>query len=152
MIGAAVTLDRLAGRDIAAAEHTGEATVESCVRHGPITHRGFGYWDRCTAAVLWDDAPVTDPDLRDAYGQFGRVTVDAVFSSADIGRTVRVGDLEHYRTARELAYRTGEYLARADVTPRPWLAWIGYGLGVTAVAPGLVAIFLLRGVLRSRRR
>ncbi len=131
LLGTAVTLSRLAGNDIADAQRTGQAQVTSCVRHGPISNRGFGYWDSCTATIAWDD------------GDTDRLTVGAVFTSADIGDTVRVGDLGTYRTSKELV--------RADASARPWLAWIGYAVGVIALVPGLIGVLILRELVRFRR-
>jgi hypothetical protein len=93
---------------------------------------GFGYWDSCTATIVWDD------------GASDRVTVGAVFTSADIGTDVRVGDLGNYRTDKELA--------RAGAAHRPWLAWIGYAAGFLGVLPALVGVLIVRELLRFRRR
>ncbi|GIG89281.1 DUF6346 domain-containing protein [Plantactinospora endophytica] len=132
LIGVAVTLSRLAGKDMADARRTGEATVGRCVEHGPISNRGFGYWESCEVDITWDD------------GQVEEVTAGVLFDSSDTGTTVRVGDLGRDRTTR--------VLARADVEARPWLLWIGYGIGVIALLPGFVGVLLLREVLRFRRR
>jgi Family of unknown function (DUF6346) len=111
LLGGAVTLTRMAGRDFAGAE-----------RHG----------QRCTATITWDDGQVT------------RTVADAVFTSADTGTTVQVGDLGTYRSSKQLV--------RSDTDRRPWLAWIGYGTGAAALIPGLVAVLLVRELLRFRRR
>jgi hypothetical protein len=132
MLGVAVTFTRLAGKDIADAKRTGQAAVTSCDQRGPVSNRGFGYWDSCVATITWDD------------GQVSRATVGGVFTKADVGNTVRVGDLGRYRT--------GDQLARADLTPRPWLAWLGYLIAVLAFLPAIIAIFLIRELLRFRRR
>lgn len=132
LIGTAVTLNRMAGRDIADAKRLGQAAVTSCTRHGPITNHGFGYWQRCTATITWDNGQVT------------RTTADAVFTPNDIGTKVSVGDLGNYRTSKQLA--------RADTDRRPWLAWIGYTAGALALVPGIAAVLLLRELLRFRRR
>lgn len=132
LLGAAVTLSRLAGDDIAEAERQGNATVTSCVEHGPISNKGFGFWESCTASITWDD------------GGSDRVTVGPVFTSADIGTEVRVGDLGNYRTVKELV--------RADAPHRPWLAWIGYTLGVLALLPAIVGVLILRELLRFGQR
>ena len=132
MLGVAVTFTRLAGKDIADAKRTGQAAVTSCDQRGPISNLGFGYWDSCVATITWDD------------GEVSRVTVGAVFTRADVGNTVKVGDLGKYRTSNQLA--------RADPAPRPWLAWIGYLVGILAFLPAIIAIFLIRELLRFRRR
>lgn len=132
LFGLAVTLSRLAGDDFSDAQRQGRAQVTSCVRHGPITTKGFGYWDACTASITWDD------------GATDRITVSAVLKSTDIGADVRVGDLGTYRTTKEIA--------RADAAHRPWLRWIGYLIGAIAFVPTLVATLLVRELLRFRRR
>lgn len=118
------TMQRLAGQDMVDAQVEGQAMVSSCVRRGPITPgQGFGYWETCTATIIWD-----------GYGQ-QRLTVDAVFTSADIGTSVRVGDVNDDPRDRKLA--------RADAAARPWLTWIGYVLfGIAAVPILLVGLFL----------
>ena len=132
LFGVAVTLTRMAGKDFGDAQRQGTAQVTSCVRHGPISNKGFGYWDSCTATITWDD------------GSTDRATVGAVFTSADLGTDVRVGDLGDYRTS--------EQLARADAPHRPWLVWIGYAVGVIAFVPTFVAVLSVRELLRFRRR
>jgi len=132
LLGVAVTLNRFAGKDIGDAKLLGRAAVTSCTRHGPVTNKGFGYWQRCAATITWDD------------GKVSRLSVDAVFTSADIGTEVRVGDLGDYRTSKQLA--------RADVERRGWLAWIGYAAGALAFIPGLILVLLARELLRFRRR
>jgi uncharacterized protein DUF6346 len=132
MFGLAVTLSRLAGDDFGDAQRQGKAKVTSCVRHGPISTMGFGYWDACTASITWDD------------GATDRITVAAVLKSSDIGTEVRVGDLGNYRAKKEIA--------RADSAHRPWLRWIGYVIGAVALVPTLVATLTVRDLLRFRRR
>lgn len=132
LFGLSVTLTRLAGDDFGDAERLGSATVTSCVRHGPISNKGFGYWDSCTATITWDG------------GATDRLTVGAVFTSDDIGTDVRVGDLGDYRTSKELA--------RAGSPHRPWLGWIGYAIGIIALVPTLVGVLAVRELLRFRRR
>jgi hypothetical protein len=132
LFGVAVTLSRLAGQDIADAERTGQAQVTSCVRHGPISNKGFGTWYSCVATITWDS------------GGQDRLTAGAVFTPADIGKNVRVGDMGDYRITKEIA--------RADASPRPWLGWIGYAVGVIALLPAIIGVLLLREVLRFRRR
>lgn len=132
LIGTSITLVRMAGRNYGAAQRTGLAAVDSCTRHGPISNRGFGYWERCTATITWDDGTVT------------RLNADAVFSSADIGTDVRIGDAGQYRTSKKLA--------REDTPARPWLTWLGFAVGFLGVLPALVAVIIIRQLLRFRRR
>jgi hypothetical protein len=132
LLGVGVTLNRLAGNDFADAKRQGTAQVTSCVRQGPISNKGFGYWHRCTATITWDD------------GSTNRLTVGAVFTPTDIRTQVRVGDLGTYRTSPELV--------RAGSPHRPWLAGIGIAVGVIAFIPALVATLIIRELLRFRRR
>lgn len=132
LIGLAVTLSRLAGQDFGDAQREGRAQVTSCVRHGPVSNKGFGYWASCTATITWDG------------GGSDRLTVSAVFRSSDIGTEVRVGDLGNYRTSKELA--------RADESYRPWLRWIGYAVGFIALVPTLLVTLIVRDLFRFRRR
>ncbi|MDT5034735.1 MAG: hypothetical protein QOC94_4906 [Actinoplanes sp.] len=132
LFGLAVTLSRLAGEDFGDGQRQGKAQVISCVRHGPISTMGFGYWDACTASITLDD------------GATDRITVSAVLKSSDIGTDVQVGDVGNYHTTKEIV--------RADSTHRPWLRWIGYAIGAIALMPTLVATLTVRELLRFRRR
>lgn len=132
LLGVGVTLNRLAGDDFADAKRQGQAQVTSCLRKGPISNKGFGYWHRCTATITWDD------------GSTNRLTVGAVLKPSDIGTQVRVGDLGTYRSSPELV--------RAGAPHQPWLAWIGIAVGVIAFIPALVATLIIRELLRFRRR
>lgn len=132
LFGTSITLTRLAGKDYGDAKRTGHAAVDSCTEHGPITNRGFGYWERCSVTIRWDDGTVTP------------LIADAVFTSADIGADVRVGDLGEYRTSKKLA--------REDTPQRPWLIWIGFVVGFLGVIPGFLAVLIIRELLRFRRR
>jgi hypothetical protein len=128
LLGLAVTLTRLAGNDFGDAHREGRAQVTSCVDNGPVSNKGFGYWESCTATITWDD------------GGIDRTTVGAVFRSSDIGTEVRVGDLGDYRSSKELA--------RAGAPYRPWLSWIGYLVGIVAFVPVLVATLIVRELFR----
>jgi hypothetical protein len=125
--GLAVTLNRLSAPDMADAQRLGQATVRSCVARGPITTRGFGYWETCRVTITWAD------------GEVEGSTVDEAFRSADIGTTVEVGDSDD---ANHYGHRD---LARADAAPRPWLRWMSYGLGVIAMIP-LLFLALIWGI------
>lgn len=132
LFGVAVTLSRLAGDDFTDAKKQGTAQVTSCARRGPISNKGFGFWHRCTATIIWDD------------GSTNRVTVGSVFKPSDIGTQVRVGDLGNYRSSTQLV--------RDGAPHRPWLTWIGVAVGVIALVPALVATLIIRALLRFRRR
>jgi hypothetical protein len=132
LTGLAVTLNRMSPDDVSGAEREGQATVRSCRGHGPISFRGFGYWQSCDVQLVWED------------GQVESEFVDEVFSSSDIGTAVRVGDLGRHRTHR--------VVARADAVSRPWLDWLSYGVGALALIPTFVAVMILKEFVRIRRR
>jgi hypothetical protein len=132
LAGLAVTLNRLAGNDMADAERLGQARVDSCVTHGPITIQGFGYWHTCDVEIAWAD------------GEDEGWTVDDVFRSSDVGTTIQVGDLKNVGNEQPA-------LARADEAARPWLKWLSYGAGGLAMVP-LFFMGLLLGVYPGRRR
>jgi Family of unknown function (DUF6346) len=130
--GLAITLSRMSPHDMADARREGQATVGSCERHGPITNRGFGYWEGCDVRVVWSDGEVED--------EF----VEEVFRSADIGTPVRVGDMGRHRTER--------VFARPDAPPRPWLDWLSYAVAAVAFVPTFVAVLILKELLSFRRK
>jgi hypothetical protein len=128
-------LDRLAGDPKAVEGHAKswrQAEVASCEQRGPVSTKGFGRWQSCTASVFWDDG-----DNEYVYGT-------EMFTSADIGTPVRVGEVGRHRTE--------PVLARADAGERPWLRWIGYLVLIIAIPPGLLTTLLLSAMLRSRKR
>src|SRR5689334_9910698 len=49
------TVNRFTSADFDDADRRGVATVKSCERRGPITLKGFGYYDRCTVDLVWSD-------------------------------------------------------------------------------------------------
>ncbi|MBL7258192.1 DUF6346 domain-containing protein [Paractinoplanes lichenicola] len=128
LIGVGITLSRLAGHSMDDTTRAGQATVTSCNRHGPITNKGYGYWESCATTIKWAD------------GQQVRETIGAVFSSADIGKTIEVGDSGRYRQSQNLA--------RADVEARPWLRWVGW----VPVVIGGIPLVLFGIALSARRR
>ena len=132
LLSLCVTLIRLAGHDFADASRTGQATATYCTEQGPVTSRGFGYWHRCVATIRWED------------GGTDRVVIDDVFTPADIGEPVRVGDVGEHRGRKELA--------REDTSARPWLTWIGVVVGILALLPTFLVAMILRESLRFRRR
>src|SRR5512142_3309281 len=54
-LGAAATVSRFSSPDYNDAREHGTATVDHCERHGPITWKGFGFYNECTATVAWDN-------------------------------------------------------------------------------------------------
>jgi hypothetical protein len=132
LFGLAVTLSRLAGDDIGDARRLGTARVTRCVEAGPVSNKGFGYWDSCTATVTWDD------------GGADRLTIGVVFTSTDVDKDVRVGDLGNHRAKPKLA--------RVDAESRPWLRWLGVAVGLVGLPPAIFAALIVQQLLRPRRR
>lgn len=118
----ALTVARYDGDSMDGADRVGEATVVSCQRQGPVGLGGFGYWDKCTASVVWEDG-----ERRMLYpGKPG------FFSQKDIGKTVKVGDLGLQKGGREY---TSE-----NLHPRRWLMPFTI---VFALITGLLALPLV---------
>ncbi|MEV0895569.1 DUF6346 domain-containing protein [Actinoplanes sp. NPDC049802] len=131
LLGVSATFVRLSGHDFDDARVTGWATVNRCDRQGPVTNRGFGYWETCRFAVRWDDGTADD-----------RLTSDVLFGSTDIGRDVRVGRLSERGPSMELA--------RQDTPARPWLHWIGIAIGLVGMLPLFVAGLMISLALGRR--
>ena len=132
LLASGITLVRLAGREFEDADRAGWATVSRCEEHGPVSNKGFGYWHRCDVAVRWDDGDIDD------------LVDDGIFAPADLGREIRVGDHGLYKQNRQLS--------REDTPRRLWLAWIGFPLAVAGLLPGIVAVMIIREMLRFRRK
>lgn len=129
--GAAVSLGRFSGKDIADAKRTGAATVLSCQRRGPISAQGFGYVDTCQTEIKWED------------GTLSRITVgNDFFDAEEVDKTITVGDLG--------TQRNRAVLARADLPPRVMLQVASYALIVLAVIAGLLGAAGLWGMIRRR--
>jgi hypothetical protein len=101
----------------------GVARATECVKYGPVSRSGFGYWYRCRAEVTW----------RDGKRQ-SRSTRGSILTPDDIGRQVQVRETPRTRRHRG-------YLYRVDDPPRLW--------GVFAFFPLFMSglIFLLRPVV-----
>lgn len=129
----AFTLGRFSGNDIDNAKRLGQATVRSCQRHGPIG-LGLGYWDECTATVVWSD------------GQTETVTVDKprFFKAGEIGSTVTIGDAGRYKAKR--------LFARASLPPRPLVEALATVLALIACLPLILIGFFYALYLRRALR
>ncbi len=125
-----LTVSRYAGSDIDDAQRTGQATVVSCERHGPIS-KGFGYWDQCTADVVWDDG--TRSKINPDKPRF--------FSARDIGSTIPVGDLG--------SDQGGQAYARADLPQRLPVTLAAGALALIAALSGMGLVWIAWQALRS---
>lgn len=131
------TIAQFTGPDIADAKRTGQATVRSCERHGPVGNI-LGYWHECTAEVVWAD------------GSVDQVTPDKpnFFSADEIGSTVTIGDMGS-RTG-------GQSYARAELPSRPLVVVVAGIFVLVAVLLGALLLWIawaaLRQALRPGRR
>jgi hypothetical protein len=127
-----MTVARYSGNDIDDAKRLGQATVVSCDRHGPIGE-GFGYWDECSADVVWDDGTIQR-----------QLTVDKrdFFRSSEIGATVTIGDLGRSRG--------GSAYARDDRPPRPLIGVLTVVLAIITVLSAMLLIGIVWTALRER--
>jgi hypothetical protein len=130
----AMTLAQFNGPDIHNAKRLGRATVLSCQRHGPVGE-GLGYWDECTANVVWDG------------GQRENLTIDkrGFFKAKEIGTTVTIGDLGNFKSGRSFA--------REGLPPRPLVSVVVIAFSVIAVVLLMLLAWILwlalkRGVRR----
>lgn len=128
LTGLGATFIRWAGHDIDDARRMGQATVKRCTVNGPISFEGFGYYERCYAQVIWEN------------GEIDSVSSSTLFTSADIGSVVTIGDLGKYRS--------GRLFARADAAYRPWLLWLGGGIFCVGASAGLWFVYVLNGYLK----
>ena len=90
-LGAGITLINMSGHDFDDAPTAGWATVRHCDERGPVTNRGFGYWDRCWVKVRWDD------------GRTYTVLVKGMFEVDHVGQEVRISYLGGHADDMNLA-------------------------------------------------
>lgn len=126
----AMTVGRYQGPSIGEAERTGDGTVVSCKRHGPVGW-GLGYWYGCTARVVWED------------GEREIITINKAgyFHRDDIGKTIRIGDLG--------TDRHGHGYTTENVSSRPWLTAVGVVLALIAGFLFIPLAWILWGLMRE---
>lgn len=130
----ALTVQGWSAPDFAEAQRVGEATVVSCERRGPVG-RGLGYWDRCTAAIVWSG------ELSERH-TFDRRNF---FDAAEVGTTVTVGEGTGSRGG-------GVAYSRPDRPHRPLAVALGVALTVIAAVPALFLLFAIVGAARNAVR
>ncbi|WP_412742080.1 DUF6346 domain-containing protein [Krasilnikovia sp. MM14-A1004] len=118
----ALTVQGWSGPDFSDARRVGKATVVSCERRGPIGW-GIGYWDQCTADVVWDG------------GFSGRYAIDRrnFFHADEVGTTVTIGEGAGSRGG-------GVVFSRPELPHRPAVVALGWGLAVIASIPILLLL------------
>lgn len=132
----AMTIGRFTGYDFADARRTGTATIEQCDRRGPVSLKGFGYWQQCTVTVAWNGGPAS------------RVLIDkpGFFNGEKPGDTFQIG--EHTGSRGSIGY------SRPELPDRGWVTAIGIGLWIIGLLPALAVFFVLRQAIKDlfRRR
>ena len=132
----AMTIARFTGHDFADAGRTGTATVQTCDRRGPISLKGFGYWQRCTVSVAWNGGPST------------LVLIDepGFIKGEKPGDTFQIG--EHRGSRGSVGY------SRPELPDRGWVTAIGIALWIVGFLPALAVFFYLRESIKDlfRRR
>jgi hypothetical protein len=127
LVGTALTIGRFSGPDFGDAKQQATATIESCQLRGPLTGKGFGYYDRCTLSIVWRPGPAD------------RVVIDKPGFIVDdrVGDTFVIGDNGH-----------GHY-SRVELPHRAWVSWVAWAIALLGAVPLLVAAIYLRGSLRA---
>ncbi|WP_250035640.1 DUF6346 domain-containing protein [Paractinoplanes maris] len=128
------TVGRFSGPDFADASRQGTATVESCERQGPITTKGFGYFDACTVSITWND------------GAGPRILIDepGFMKGEKPGDTFEIG--QNSGTRGSVGY------SRPEVPDRGWVTAVQVVLAVIAFlfAAGIFVFF--RETIKDMRR
>ena len=131
---AAMTIGRFTGFDFADARRTGTATVERCDRRGPVSFKGFGYWQQCTVSIAWNGGPAS------------RVLIDkpGFFTNQKPGDTFQIG--EHTGSRGSVGY------ARPELPDRGWVTAIGLVLWFIGFLPALAVFVVLYQAVKDRFR
>lgn len=129
--GTAMTIGRFTGHDFADARRTGTATVEQCDRRGPVSLKGFGYWQQCTVTIAWNGGPSS------------RVLIakPGFFQGEKPGDTFQIG--EHTGSRGSIGY------SRPELPDRGWVTAIGVSLWIIGFLPALAVFFVLRGAIKD---
>ncbi|GAA4596819.1 hypothetical protein BJY16_002145 [Actinoplanes octamycinicus] len=125
LLTTAMTVERFSGHDFAEARRTGDATVVSCARRGPVTFKGFGYYDACTVSVNW--------------GWNGtRLTIDqpGFFKGEKPGDTFTIGENQSSRGTIGFS--------RPVVPSRGWVTAVAMVIACVALIPFFLLVLLLR--------
>jgi hypothetical protein len=118
----AMTIARFTGRDFQDARLRGTATVEQCERRGPVSLKGFGYYQRCTVDIDWDTAA----GIRVAIDKPG------FFTNAKPGDTFEIG--QNTGSRGSIGY------SRPELPNRGWVTLIAAIIGFLALLPFLAAV------------
>ncbi|WP_436524279.1 DUF6346 domain-containing protein [Actinoplanes sp. HUAS TT8] len=124
LLATSMTVARFTGADFADAGRTGEATVVSCERRGPISLKGFGYYKACVVSVAWGGYRV-------------RIDKPGFFTDEKPGDTFTIG--ENRGSRGSVGY------SRAELPSRGWVTFIAAVIGFFGVVP----ILLLLGMVRD---
>lgn len=129
----AATIGRFTGADFDDADRHGTATVERCERRGPITWKGFGYFDQCTVGIEWSD------------GAGPRVLIDepGFMKGEKAGDTFEIG--------QNSGSRGGVSYSRPELPDRDWVTWIAVLVGVLAFLCAAGVYVFIRQTLKELR-
>jgi hypothetical protein len=132
----AMTIGRFTGHDFADARRTGTATVEQCERRGPVSLKGFGYWQQCTVSVAWNGGP----------SSFVLINEPGFIKGEKPGDTFKIG--EHRGSRGSVGY------SRPELPARGWVTAVGIILWIIGFLPALAVFFYLRESIKDvfRRR
>ena len=130
----AATIGRFTGADFNDADRRGTATVEQCQRRGPITWKGFGYFQQCTVDIEWTD------------GAGPRVLIDepGFIKGEQPGDTFQIGQNSGSRGS--IGYSRPELPARGWVTAAAILA------GILAFLCAAAVYLYIRQTIKDMRR
>ncbi|MEV6850117.1 DUF6346 domain-containing protein [Actinoplanes sp. NPDC051411] len=131
LLGTAETVARFSRPDYNDARDHGTATVEQCQRRGPITIKGFGYYNRCTVKVTWDG------------GLKSRIDLDkpGFLPGAKPGDTFKIGENQGSRGS--VGY------SRPDLPSRGWVAWMAGLIALVGILPLFAVIYYLKSVVKN---
>lgn len=133
LLGAAATVSRWTGAPYDEARKVGTATVEECERRGPISLKGFGFYDRCTLEVRWGTGP-------------SRLVID------DPGFMMGEKPGDQFQIGENSGFRGSISYSRPELPDRGWVGAIAFVFGLLAVLPFLGVLVYIKEKVRDLRR
>ena len=131
LISCAFTLGRFTGNSLSDARQRGTATVEQCLRRGPVTlWHGFGFYRECTVTVTWADGSRNDLTI----------SKPGFFTKDKPGDTFEIG--QNTGSRGRVGY------SRAELPERTWVAVVA---GVLDVVGALLLLAILISLWRDTK-
>jgi hypothetical protein len=136
LVGTALTIGRFTGNNLDDARRRGTATVESCSKQGPISLKGFGFYDSCTVTIQWNTGPTSRV----------RIAKPGFFQGEKPGDSFEIG--ENTGSRGRIGY------SRAALPDRGYVTVLAAIIGILGVLPLLAVAFYLREIIKDafRRR